>query len=404
MSSLRIVRARVSSAENHLGDRFWNPKIRWSVKQAVFVELETADGLAGLGECWCFDRSPAPLAAYLHSEVLPEIIGQTIDDVPGIVEALVRKATLTARHGVLASAISGVDLAVWDLRARAAGLPLWQSLNADGPGEAHLYASGGLYGEGKGPAELAQELKSYVDRGFPAVKMKVGGVSEAEDVERIRAARAGIGPNTKLIIDGVYSFDLAGAARLYEKVEPLGIAAFQSPLPAEELQGMRQLCQQGIPVMGLEAEYRDEVLSELIEGRAVTVLQLAPIACGGPSRIAKLIGRARAAGIDLTLETSSTAIATMAAAQIAAAWRDVRDIEVHQLHRLFFDQIQLDQTRVVSPLRLPSTPGLSVTLKPERVTACFELEQPAHLRGTTPQNAATKAGRTKKRPPLPAAS
>ncbi|MEQ8355411.1 MAG: enolase C-terminal domain-like protein [Kiloniellaceae bacterium] len=404
MSSARIMRARVSTAQNDLGDRFWNPKIRWRVKHAVFVELETGDGLSGLGESWCFDRSPAPLSAFLYSEVLPEILGQALDDLPDIIESLTAKATLTARHGILASALSGVDLALWDLRAKSRGLPLYQALRDDGPGQAHLYASGGLYGLGKGLDELAQELKSYVTSGFPAVKMKVGGVAPAEDVKRVAAARAGIGRDTRLIIDGVYSFDADGAAAFYEQVECFGIDAFQSPVPAADLSGMRRLCRGGIPVMGVEAEYRDELLTELIEGGAVAILQLAPIACGGPSRILTLADRLRAAGIPLTLETSSTAIATMAAAHIAGACDVVRDIEVHQLHRLFFERFPLGQHPVVSPWRLPATPGLGLAIEPARVTPSFELESPIPLRGAAPQGKVRKTGRTATSSPQPATS
>jgi L-alanine-DL-glutamate epimerase-like enolase superfamily enzyme len=247
-------------------------------------------------------------------------------------------------------------------------------------------------------------MKDYVDRGFPAVKMKVGGVAQAEDVARVRAVRTAVGPDTGLIIDGVYSFDPAGAAQLFEQVAPLGIDAFQSPVPADDLDGMRALRRQGVPVMGVEAEYRDEMLSELIEGGAVAVLQLAPIACGGPSRIAALIGRLRAAGIGLTLETSSTAVATMAAAQIAAAWPEVRNIEVHQLHQLFFDQIPLGQARIVSPWPLPDTPGLGVTLRPERIEPGFTFDHPVRPHGRGPGRTAPDAGHTKERPPQSAAS
>jgi len=329
---MRIVGLQVDSVANDLGGRFWNPRIRWTVKHAVFVTLETEDGRAGLGECWCFDSAPDALIAFLRNEVAPALVGTDPAGARAAMAEMNARAKLTARHGILASALSAVDLALWDLAAQAAEVPLWRAFDSAGPGAATLYASGGLYAEGKDADALADELAGYAGRGFFAVKMKIGGLSLEEDAARVAVARARLGPRVGLIVDGVYSYDADTAAAMFERIRGHDILAFQSPTVPENLTGMRRLRREGVPVMGIEAEYREAMFAELIEGGAVAILQVAPIACGGPSRVLALAARARAAGIALSLETSSTAVATYAAAHLGAASAAVAHVEFHMIH------------------------------------------------------------------------
>lgn len=369
---MRIVGFQVDSVANDLGGRVWNPRIRWTLKHAVFVTLQTEDRRAGLGECWCFDTAPDALIAFLRTEVAPALLGTDPAGARAAMAEMSARAKLTARHGILASALSAVDLALWDLAAQAAEMPLWRALAPAGPGVARLYASGGLYAEGKGAEALAEELAGYAARGFFAVKMKIGSLSPAEDAARVAAARARLGPGIGLIVDGVYSYDADAAASMFERIRRHDILAFQSPTVPEDLAGMRRLRREGVPVMGIEAEYREEMFAELIEGGAVAILQVAPIACGGPSRVLALAERARAAGIPLSLETSSTAVATYAAAHLGAASATIAHVEIHMIHQVFFDRLSLDGAAfTASRWRLPDRPGLGIALEPERVTTAF---------------------------------
>ncbi len=337
--------------------------IRWSKKHAVFVQLNSHCGLTGLGECWCFDTEPDALVAYLKTEVLPHLLGHSVDKIRSTLDALRRRATLTARHGMLASASSGIDIALWDLCARQQRLPLCKLINADASTRVRLYASGGLYGLDKSNADLCDELRGFVDSGFAAVKMKVGGLSVDEDAQRVQQVRQAIGADTELIVDGVYSFDLDSAMAFFKKIQDCDIAGFQSPVEARQIGHMATLRRAGVPVMGVEAEYREEILTSYIDDGAVQILQVAPIACGGVSTTLHLADRARAAGIVLSPEVSSTALATMVACHLAAAHEAIVNVEYHSVHQSFFDHLpftpaDLNQGHV----SLPSSPGLGLTL------------------------------------------
>ena len=350
----------------------WNPAITWTKKYAVFITLENEQGITGLGECWCFDTAPDVLVAYLKTEICPHVAGATIDDCADIFQRLWSRATLTSRHGLLASAWSGIDIALWDLRSRITSVPLWKLLasgNAQTPkpdGSVYLYASGGLYGEPKTLDDLAAEMASMHMAGFDIVKMKTGGLSITKDLERINAVLDSLNPSCKLIIDGVYSYTASQALELFSKLPAERIEAFQSPVPAADIEGMRSLCHEGVPVMATEAEYRSEIHEQLINTGAVKYLQTAPIACGGISRLMQLsedVAKTTNPRVTLSLEVSSTAVALLAAAQYAAASIEVTHVEYHYLHQVFFDRLNLTQIdNQTGWFRLSEAPGLSMDI------------------------------------------
>lgn len=372
----RIAGIRVLTHCNDLSGKFWNPAIRWTKKYAVFVEVEDSDGRVGLGECWCFDAAPDTLCAYLRTELLPAFIGQDLSALEEIATDLVNRATLTARHGILASALSGIDIAVHDLRAQSQGLPVWRLLNKVQSGKVCLYASGGLYGKDKGLPELAGEISDMAKAGFPIVKMKVGGGDPQSDLERVNQALDVLPENMRLIIDAVYCLSSDGALRLFDALPPERIEAFQSPTKAHDIAGMARLVRAGVPVMATEAEYRREVHQQLIEERAVSFLQTAPIACGGFSRLSELADLVQDTEVRLSLEVSSTAVALMAACQFAAAEETVAHVEYHHLHQVFFDQLPWSSAKFGPQMAMPERPGIGISLPENGTEFAFGLSNP----------------------------
>ncbi|MEO9514928.1 MAG: enolase C-terminal domain-like protein [Paracoccaceae bacterium] len=382
--SSEIAQIKVYTHCNDLGGKIWNPSIRWTNKYAVFVTLHDSAGKVGLGECWCFDAAPDALVAFLRTEVIPHFLGQAFSDVPQIVRRLFEKATLTARHGMLASALAGIDIAMWDLTAQHENTPLWRAMNKGGTGFANLYASGGLYGEGKSVDDLCREMSSLAARGFALSKMKIGALSLQEDAARVNAVLAALPGTAKLIIDGVYSYSSDDALRIFDALPADRIEAFQSPTKALDYAGMARLTQAGMPVMATEAEYRPELHDRLIEEVGVPFLQTAPVAVGGVSQIAGLADKVADTQTRLSLEVSSTAIALMAAVHAAAAHAAVVHVEYHTVHTVFFDRLRPDQDKNAPFKGIPSdTPGLGISLPKTGVSVAFE-----DVSSTSPQDAA----------------
>jgi len=393
MSTIR--RFSVYTHCNDIGGKVWNPAIRWTKKYAVFVVLENDDGVQGLGECWCFDTAPDALVAFLRTEVSPHIIGCPIVDYPVVYTQLLNAATLTARHGMLMSALSGVDIAMWDIQSRVANKPLWRYLtdfnhstnssaknsyansSETSAGSVCLYGSGGLYGENKTKQDLADEMQAMTYAGFTRVKMKVGALSIESDIERVTAVLDQLGEKSRLIIDGVYSYSVQDALKLYDALPASKIEAFQSPIKASNIAGMHTLCEAGVPVMATEAEYRDEIHQQLLKQNSVKFLQTAPIACGGITRINELssiIARGENTDVRLSLEVSSTAIAFAAACHCAAAVTQVAHTEYHYVHQVFMDDFPLQASAKRRGLfTVPDDVGLGIALSLHLVNKEYEL-------------------------------
>lgn len=371
--SSRISRISVLTHCNDLGGKIWNPAIRWTKKYAVFVCIEDDAGLQGIGECWCFDTAPDALLAFLRTEVIPHFLGALVEDASDLSETLIARATLTARHGILASALSGIDIASWDLSAQHKNQPIWKSLAPASNGTVALYASGGLYGEGKTPDLLADEMAGHALRGFKLSKMKVGGETIQTDVARILRVLSALPNDAKLIIDGVYSYSADDAFRVFDALPQNRIEAFQSPTKAWDYAGMAHLSKAGVPVMATEAEYRPELHQMLIEDARVAFLQTAPIACGGISRVKAMSDMVAGTPTRLSLEVSSTAVALMAACQIAASDPVIAHVEYHSVHRVFFDALRL-QKHTDNRYSLPNDPGLGITLPNDDISTAYSTD------------------------------
>lgn len=358
---------------NDLGGKVWNPAIRWTRKYAVFVTMHDSSGEVGLGECWCFDTAPDALVAFLRTEVVPHFLGTALCDVSQVSERLIKGATLTARHGILASALAGIDIAAWDLRARHACQPVWQRLRQGGGGIAQIYGSGGLYGKNKSVDDLCHEMVGLAADGFNLMKMKVGAQSLEGDIARVQAVLNALPDGIKLIVDGVYSYESDAALRLIDALPAERIEAFQSPTKAGDYAGMARLTKAGVPVMATEAEYRPELHDRLIEEARVAFLQTAPIASGGLSRVLSLADQVAPTETRLSLEVSSTAVALMAAIQAAAAHSRIAHVEYHTVHTVFFDHLRLthDPTNR-SSVRPPDQPGLGLALPGDETSVAFE--------------------------------
>jgi len=287
------------------------------------------------------------------------------------------------RHGILASAWSGVDIAVWDIKSREAEFPLWKclkneyvNLEASTAHRVCLYGSGGLYAQGKSTDDLVQEMQSIRSNGFDLVKMKVGGLSIDQDVARVHAVLDAFDDRCKLIVDGVYSYTAADALTFYSALPEAEIVAFQSPVKASNLSAMHSLCEAGVPVMGTEAEYRYEILQEMISSSAVKYLQVAPVAVGGISRVVELAGSIRneSSDIKLSMEVSSTAVALLAACHVSLFCSLVEHVEYHFVHQVYFDELGVTAAQLINAdSEILNRVGLGVCLDDISVNPEFSL-------------------------------
>jgi len=127
------------------------------------------------------------------------------------------------------NAIAGVDIALWDIKGKAANLPVYKLLGGH-RNKVPCYVTGGYYQDGKTIPDLVHECETYVDMGYNAIKLKIGGVSVEEDVARVKAVRGALGPDIDLMLDVNEGYDVRTAIRAAHQMEPLGIRWLEEPV------------------------------------------------------------------------------------------------------------------------------------------------------------------------------
>jgi D-arabinonate dehydratase len=191
-------------------------------------------------------------------------------------------------------AISKVDIAIWDLMGKALGQPVWRLLGG-ARRQVPAYGAGGMYQRDKGSPELVAEMVGFVEAGFRAVKMKVGGLSLAEDVARVRAVRAAIGPEIGLMVDANHAWQPHEAilfARAIEAERPFWL---EEPVWPWDHRGCAEVARAlEIPVATGENVSTRYGFRDLIDARAADIIQADALYCGGLTEWRKIAAYAAA--------------------------------------------------------------------------------------------------------------
>src|ERR687885_1930215 len=180
------------------------------------VKIETDEGITGIG---------LGGTGLIGQATIQELTHELIGEDPIDVERLWHKMwvpKIIGRRGLTTRAISAIDIGLWDIRAKVAGLPLYKLLGGFRD-RIPTYIAGGYYEEGKGLKELAEEMVENVEMGAKAVKMKVGAVPIREDVERVRVVREAIGPDVKLMVDANCAYRAHEAIQIARRMEEYDI-------------------------------------------------------------------------------------------------------------------------------------------------------------------------------------
>jgi L-alanine-DL-glutamate epimerase-like enolase superfamily enzyme len=249
--------------------------LEWDKTTIVIVEIEAA-GIRGLGYTYA-DTSTARL---IHDLLRGIVKGADAMDIPGAWVSMMRAIRNLGRPGICSMAISAVDIALWDLKARLLGLPLVKLLGAAREG-IPIYGSGGFTSYSLD--QLQRQLSRWVSSGISMVKMKVGRNPE-EDLRRVRAAREAIGAGTGLFVDANGAYDRKRALRFAWHFLEQGVSWFEEPVSADDLEGLRLLRDRGPEGMDIAAgEYGYDLIyfRRMLAAGAVDVLQADATRCGG---------------------------------------------------------------------------------------------------------------------------
>lgn len=345
----------------------------WSFSQTdrrtgLIVEIE-AGGITGWGEVYGPARANKGVVEAMGALVL----GRDALAREAIWERLYDQMRDHGQRGLAVQALSGIDIALWDIAGKAMGQPVHRLMGGPLRTDVRAYATG-LYrrlGRTDHAAYLAEEAAGYVAEGFSAVKLKIGFGIE-EDLRNARAVREAIGPEVELMVDANHGYDVVSAIRLGRALEPLDVRWFEEPVVPEDVEGYAELRrQQPIPVAGGECSFTRHDFRRLLEARALDYAQPDTCACGGLSEAKKIADMSWAAGVRYVPHCWGTGIAIATALQLLAVLPHVPPAHAAWEPLLEFDRTEhpFRQAILTTPIEhtggrvaVPTGPGLGIEI------------------------------------------
>ena len=349
----------------------------------ALVRIDTDAGLTGWGEAKVSAGSSghyAGVCAVVNAEFGPALVGADARAITAIWErlyngtrghyALARGHVFPAigRRGISISALSGIDIALWDLLGKSLGVPVWQLLGGRRAERMPAYASGGW----ADAAGIGAQLAGYVAQGgFGAVKMRIGVFdgSPQASAERVIAARAALGPAVELMCDAHGSFTVSEARQFCHLVRDCNLAWFEEPVSADDKRGLAEVRRSThIPIASGESECTRFDFRDLIELRAADILQPDLAICGGLTEAMRIGAIASCANLRVAPHLWAGAPAFAAGLHFAAACPAAHILEYSlganpMIHDLVEERFPVEG----GMLQIPDRPGLGITVREDFV-------------------------------------
>jgi len=297
-----------------------------SSRTFIFVEITTDEGITGIGEAtgWPGDLT---IDAGVR-ELKRSLIGQDPMDVERLWRTMYNSTSPWGLGGVILTSISGIDLALWDIRGKALGVPVWQLLGGKCRDKVRVYSHASA--RARTAEGVAQEALEVVSKGYSAVKFDPftvdpfslsSGISDIQNaVEKVKAVREAVGPNVEVLIEGHGRSNAHTAIRVGKKLERFDPYFFEEPVPPGNVNAMAKVAQHlDIPIATGERLYTKFGFRELLEKEAVDILQPDIVRTGGITEVKKIAAMAEAYYVPLALHNPNGPLSNYASIHLLAA-------------------------------------------------------------------------------------
>lgn len=352
------LRHDLTDDEAFAGAKGWH-----TARQALLVEIVTDDGLSGWGEA----HGPPPVSrAVIEDLYKPRLLGRD----PMAQAVICHDLGHAAGADWVVAALSAVEIALWDLKGQALGLPVYALLGGPFRTQVRAYATGLFRPRAPDHTRaLVEEATRYAAEGFRAMKLKVGFGLE-QDARNVRAVRDAIGPDRLLAIDANEAYDVGSAIRLGRQVGACDVAWFEEPIPHDDHAGYAQV-RAGVPmpVATGESERSRQDFHDLLVRRAVDVLQPDVRGCGGILEALHLASASAAAGVAFHPHVWGTAVNVFATLHLLAAlppgtpahWPAEPLLELDRTPNALREHLALNPpVRKEDVVQIPDGPGLGL--------------------------------------------
>ena len=380
----RWLRCDLTQKEVHVSDFGKNDKI-----DMMLVEVITDNGIIGYGEAKAVVGSIGSCAALVHlfNEELKPLL---IDEDPRRITYLWQKMYNGRRHkyaleggrvlpvlgrrGSLISIIGAVDTALWDIKGKLLGVPIYELLGGAVKETIPAYASGGWASAEK----IGEELGKYIDKGFKAIKMRIGAMDHTarKSIKRVEAARKALGEDIDIMVDAHGSFDTCEAKRFSYLAQDLNLRWFEEPVSSDNRSGLKDVKNvSNMPIAVGESEFTRFDFHDLMSLRMADVYQPDPAICGGISEMIRISAMAEAHQVEINPHVWGSTISFHAALNVSAMSASNRLIEFcmggNPLFRVMAEEPHLNKDGCVS---IPTKAGLGVEINMDFVEKSTRLK------------------------------
>ena len=332
-------------------------------RDTIIVRVETSEGITGYGEAHP-GRSPGAVVGLIHNTLAPMLIGMKATDVIGVWKRVHRMQL--SSHGVGSGAslgLSGIDMALWDIRGKAAKMPLYELL---GGSKRRLPAYAGGISLGYQPKEsLAEEAQEYVARGYKAIKIRLGDSAKA-DIERVLHVRKVLGDDIDILTDANTAYTLADVRRVLPVLADIKAGWLEEPFACNDFSSYREAVKitSLVPIAAGENHYGRFEFAQLREAGAVQIWQPDLSKCGGITEGLAIAAMASAYRIPMHTHSSATGINHAATIHFMAAIENSGYFEAcvshfNPLRDMFGTTFEIGADGCVEPLDKPGI-GLEI--------------------------------------------
>ena len=379
---MKIECIRTHHLRDHLDTPFGFSQWYYGTRNTLWVEIIADDGTTGWGECY------GPAEVYqtaINSFYAPRLLGSNALQTDVLWHNMWRASLDFARGGVMMGAMSGIDMALWDLRGHASGLSVSEMIGGRYTDEVPCYATGMYFKEMSEDAlleSIVSEAVGYRDQGFQAMKIKVGKNLKF-DARQIAAMREAM-PEVTLMADSNHAYDLPEAIRIGRVLDDHDFAWFEEPLAPDFEHQFRQLQDKlSLPVATGECEQTRFGFQRLLATGGVQIAQPDLAYCGGISEALKIRAIASSQGINVVPHCWGTMLNVASATHfIASGYRQPGRLETAPTYLEFdrtpnalrdelFDVAVAVENGVAT---VPTGPGLGVTVNLEKMKS-FEVNE-----------------------------
>jgi D-galactarolactone cycloisomerase len=354
----------------NLEGRFANAQKWIESREYCLVRVTATDGTAGWGECW------GPVAGnreLIEEWVAPRLIGRDPRAVERIHDDLIFDLRSAFHSHTPASVVSGVDIALWDLRGKALGEPVSRLLGGRRRESVRAYATGHFFRDVDEFADLreavAEEARGHVEAGFDALKNKIGlsrhfPWGAEEDVELVRAIREAVGDDVRLMTDANHAYDLATAKRVARDLADLDVHFFEEPMPPERVGAYADLnAATPVSIAAGECWAFEGEFDRALDARAVDYVQPDVTSAGGITSTRRVANAATAAGVQPLPHVFGSAIALAASLQVLATLPGDPMLEFDRTPNPIREDLAVDPvTNEGNAVPIPDGPGLGIEI------------------------------------------